>query len=85
MKLTTSKLEAGVYIVWLDGVDTRLCIIKGDAPKYRHPQQWGVFAVFGADSSYDCLFGDQDSLEGARRTIERMFTVCVLAELGAKK
>jgi hypothetical protein len=42
VKVTSKKIESGLYRVIVNGVETVLVVDKGDPPKYRQPQLWSI-------------------------------------------
>lgn len=68
MKVTTKKIEAGRYAVFIDGATTKLVIEKGDPPKYRGRQEWTI-GIQRAPNDVWPLACDQNGLEGAVNTI----------------
>lgn len=81
MNVTTKKLAAGRYAVFVDGAETNLVIEKGDAPKFRCRQEWQICVRRGHDDLRPLTF-DQASLEGAVNTIR---TILLAAPALAQK
>lgn len=68
MNVSTKKMEAGRYRVMVDGTPTKLVIEKGEAPKYRHEQEWCI-GIEMAPGNVSYLSFDQRGLAGAVNTI----------------
>ena len=76
MRLTTKKLDAGLYAIVNDGRRTSIVIGKGEPPKYRCRQEWHIGVVYNSHTEW--LVDEQQSLEGAVSTVSQLLTAATV-------